>query len=87
MPRLPHFAAWMVKSFSHKRGSRCIPLDADLDNKLQQTELGREAADRARALREAIARELRQMQGETREKYGAFSDSALLIREDRDKRG
>jgi hypothetical protein len=87
MPRLRHFAAWMVKSLSRQGGSQCIPLDADLDDKLQQTELRREAAERARALRDAIARDLRQMQDETREKYGTFSDSALLIREDRDKRG
>jgi plasmid stability protein len=34
-----------------------------------------------------LANELRQMQDELRKKYGTFSDSAALIREDRDARG
>lgn len=34
-----------------------------------------------------LANDLRQMQDELRKKYGTFSDSAALIREDRDARG
>jgi antitoxin FitA len=37
--------------------------------------------------KQALAEELRRMRGELREKYGTFSDSAVLIREDRDARG
>jgi plasmid stability protein len=52
-----------------------------------------EAALRALLLQEALrpkqelANELRQMRAELREKYGTFSESAALIREDRDVRG
>ena len=34
-----------------------------------------------------LADELRQMREELRKKYGTFSDSAALIREERDERG
>jgi hypothetical protein len=34
-----------------------------------------------------LANELRQMREELRKKYGTFSDSAALIREERDERG
>ena len=34
-----------------------------------------------------LAEELRRMRGQLREEYGTFSDSAALIREDRDARG
>lgn len=37
--------------------------------------------------KQELANELRQMQEELRKKYGTFSDSAALIREDRDARG
>ena len=34
-----------------------------------------------------LADELRRMRGELRAKYGTFSDSAAMIRDDRDARG
>ena len=34
-----------------------------------------------------LANELRQMQAELRKKYGTFTDSTALIREERDRRG
>jgi plasmid stability protein len=34
-----------------------------------------------------LASELRQMREELRKKYGSFSDSTVLIREERDRRG
>jgi plasmid stability protein len=34
-----------------------------------------------------LAEELHHMRGELREKYGTFSDSTAIIREDRDARG
>ena len=53
-----------------------------LENEVRQI-----LTDAALARKRKLVDELRAMQNELREKYGTFSDSAIVIREERDRRG
>lgn len=52
-----------------------------------EEELRRELTESALRARREFAQDSRRMRQELRDKYGVFSDSAELIREDRDARG
>jgi plasmid stability protein len=69
---------WIVESFRLRAKSHGNSLEAELRELLRQE---------AMRPKQELADELRQMRSELREKYGTFSDSAILIREDRDARG
>jgi plasmid stability protein len=60
---------------------------AKLDGRSLESELRQVLTDAAAAKKQAIAEEMRGQLEELRAKYGTFSDSAALIREDRDRRG
>ena len=69
---------WVLDSLRHQAKSRGQTLEACLRELLQQEAMRRKSA---------LVAELREMQEELRRKYGTFSDSTLLIREERDARG
>jgi len=69
---------WVVESLRQQARLKGQSLEGTLRELLRQEAM--------RPKRE-LANELRQMQEELRKKYGTFSDSAALIREDRDARG
>jgi plasmid stability protein len=60
---------------------------AKLGGRSLENELRQILTDAALAKKQALAAELRSGVDELREKYGTFSDSAVLIREERDARG
>ena len=60
---------------------------AKLDGRSLENELRQVITDAALAKKQALAAELRAGVNELRDKYGTFSDSAVLIREERDARG
>ncbi len=69
---------WVVESLRLRARSKGQSLEGAL------RELLRQEAMRPKL---ELANELRQMREELRKKYGTFSDSTVLIREDRDARG
>ena len=69
---------WIVESIRTRARSQGRSLEAEVRDVLLKEAL---------RPKEELAAELRRMRGELRDKYGAFSDSAALIREDRDARG
>jgi plasmid stability protein len=69
---------WIVESLRLRARSHGKSLEGELRELLRQE---------AMRPKQELADELRQMRGELRAKYGTFSDSAILIREDRDARG
>jgi antitoxin FitA len=76
--RIRNVDDWVVESLRLRARSKGKSLEGAL------RELLRQEAMRPKL---ELANELRQMREELRKKYGTFSDSALLIREDRDSRG
>jgi plasmid stability protein len=76
--RIRNVDDWVVESLRTRARSKGHSLEGEL------RELLREEAMRPR---QEFAGELRKMREELRTKYGTFSDSAALIREDRDSRG
>lgn len=60
---------------------------AKLDGNTLEGELRQVLTEAALAQKRALAGEMRAGLEELRSKYGTFSDSAALIREDRDRRG
>ncbi len=76
--RIRNVDPWVLESFRLRAREHGNSLEGELRELLRQEAM--------RPKRE-LADELHRMRGELREKYGAFSDSAALIREDRDARG
>ena len=76
--RVRNVDEWIVESLRTRARSKGNSLEGEL-----------RALLRHEALRpkQELAEELRCMRDELRQKYGTFSDSAELIREDRDARG
>ena len=60
---------------------------AKLEGRSLESELRQIVTSAALARKQALAAELRAGVEELRNKYGTFSDSAVLIREERDRRG
>lgn len=76
--RIRNVDEWIVESLRTRARSKGHSLEGEL------RELLREEAMRPR---QELAEQLRGMRRELRDKHGTFSDSAALIREDRDARG
>ena len=76
--RIRSVERWVVESLSARARSKGNSLEGEL------RELLREEAMRSRR---ELGHELRRLRCELREKYGTFSDSAALIREERESRG
>lgn len=76
--RIRNVDPWVVESLRLRVREKGNSLEGELREMLRQEAM--------RPKRE-LAEELHRMRGELREKYGTFSDSAALIREDRDARG
>ena len=94
----PHFIVWMLVAFigffALSQGAVIWVYIAEVfptqvRSKGQSLEGALRDLLRQEAMRPKLelANELRQMREELRKKYGTFSDSAALIREDRDSRG
>ena len=69
---------WVVEWHRHQ---------AKLDDRSLESELRQVITDAALTKKREIANEMRTGLAELRSKYGAFSDSAKIIREDRESRG
>lgn len=69
---------WVVEAIRSLARSRGRSLEAEVREVLRRE---------AMRPKEELAAELGRMRAELRDKYGAFSDSTALIREDRDARG
>jgi plasmid stability protein len=76
--RIRNVDEWIVESLRARARAKGNSLEGELRELLSQE---------AMRPKQALASELRQMREQLRNKYGTFSDSAALIREDRDKRG
>ncbi len=76
--RIRNVDPWIVESLRLRARANGKSLEGELRELLRQE---------AMRPKEELGEELRRMRGELREKYGTFSDSAALIREDRDTRG
>jgi plasmid stability protein len=76
--RIRNVDDWIVESLRLRARSNGTSLEREIREVLRQE---------AMRPKLELADELRRMRGELREKYGTFSDSAALIREDRDARG
>jgi plasmid stability protein len=76
--RIRNVDPWVVESLRLRARENGTSLEGELKKLLRQEAM--------RPKRE-LAEELHHMRGELREKYGTFSDSTALIREDRDARG
>ncbi len=76
--RIRNVDSWIVESLKLRAHSHGNTLEGELRELLRQEAM--------RPKRE-LAGELLRMREELRRKYGTFSDSAALIREDRDARG
>ena len=76
--RIRNVDEWVVESLRQRARSSGQSLEGAL------RELLRQEAMRPKL---EMANELRRMREELRTKYGTFSDSTALIREDRDQRG
>jgi plasmid stability protein len=76
--RIRNVDDWVVESLRLRARSKGQSLEGALRELLNQE---------AMRPKQELASELRQMREELRKKYGTFSDSTALIREDRDTRG
>ena len=76
--RIRNVDQWVVESLRQRARAHGQSLEGAL------RELLRQEAMRPKL---ELANELRRMREQLREKYGTFSDSTALIREDRDERG
>jgi plasmid stability protein len=76
--RIRNVDEWVVESIRARARATGRSLEATLRELLRQEAL---------RPKQALADELRRMRGELRQKYGTFTDSAALVREDRDERG
>jgi plasmid stability protein len=76
--RIRNVDDWVVELHRHQ---------AKLDGRSLESELRQVLTDAAAAKKRAIAEEMRRQLEALRARYGTFSDSAVLIREDRDRRG
>ena len=76
--RLRNVDDWVVEWHLHQ---------AKLEGKSLENELREVLTEAALAKKRAIAEEMRAGLDELRSKYGTFTDSAAIIREDRDRRG
>lgn len=69
---------WVVESFRLRARAHGKTLEGEIRDLL---------SEEAMRPKRALAEELYRMREELRQKYGTFSDSAALIREDRESRG
>jgi plasmid stability protein len=76
--RIRKVADWVVDALRQRARSKGQSLEGALRDLLQQE---------AMRPKQELAAKLRQMREELRQKYGTFSDSTALIRQDRDARG
>ncbi len=76
--RVRNLDEWVVESLGVRARARGQTLEGSLRELLHQE---------AMRPKLELADQLRQMREEMRNKYGTFSDSAALIREERDSRG
>jgi plasmid stability protein len=76
--RIRNVEDWVVDSLRRRARTTGQSLESSLRALLHQE---------AMRPKQELARQLRQMREELRKKYGTFSDSAALIRQDRDARG
>jgi plasmid stability protein len=76
--RIRNVDDWVVELHRHQ---------AKLDGRSLESELRQILTDAAVAKKRVIAEEMRGQLDALRAKYGTFSDSTSLIREDRDRRG
>lgn len=76
--RIRNIDDWVVDSLRREAKAHGQTLEKALKELLRQE---------AMRPKQQMADELRAMQAELRKKYGTFSDSAVLIREERDRRG
>lgn len=76
--RIRNVEKWIVESLRARARLKGHSLEGELRELLREEAL--------RPKRE-LAGQLREMRAQLRDKYGTFSDSAALIREDRDTRG
>ena len=76
--RIRNVDDWIVESLRLRARSQGQSLEGALRDLLHQE---------AMRPKLELANEFRQMRDELRKKYGTFSDSTALIREDRDSRG
>ena len=76
--RLRNVDDWVVEWHRHQ---------AKLEGKSLENELCQVLTEAALAKKRELATEMRAGLEELRSKYGTFSDSAAIIREDRDHRG
>jgi plasmid stability protein len=76
--RIRNVDEWVVESLRLRARSKGQSLEGALRDLLRQE---------AMRPKLELADQLREMREELRKKYGTFSDSAALIREDRDSRG
>jgi plasmid stability protein len=76
--RIRNVDDWVVESLRLRARSKGQSLEGTLRELLHQE---------AMRPKQELAGELRRMREELRKKYGTFSDSVALIREDRDRRG
>jgi antitoxin FitA len=76
--RIRNVDEWVVEA---------LRLEARSNGKSLEEALRELLSKEAMRRKQALADELREMRGELKKKYGTFTDSAALIREDRDARG
>lgn len=76
--RIRNVDEWVVESLRHRARANGQSLEGALRDLLRQE---------AMRPKLELAQRLRQMRGELHQKYGTFSDSTALLREERDARG
>ncbi len=76
--RVRNLEDWVVEAFRSRARRNGRSMEAELRDVLKRE---------AMRPKQEMAAELRALQEQLRAKYGTFSDSAELIREDRDARG
>jgi antitoxin FitA len=76
--RIRNVDQWVVESLRARARGKGQSLEAAVRDLLRQEAL---------RPKQELAGELRRMRKELKAKYGVFSDSAVLLREDRDARG
>jgi plasmid stability protein len=76
--RIRNVDPWVLESLRIRARENGNSLEGELRELLRQE---------ARRPKRELSEELHRMRGELRDKYGTFSDSAALVREDRDVRG
>ena len=76
--RIRNIDEWIVETFKSLARINGRSMEAEIKNVLMRQALGS---------RQQLGNELAALSGEIQQKYGLLSDSARLIREDRDSRG